>query len=539
MRLMITAIDLPNAERRDVLLEASPDTPLAAIAAELGRSRPVSGGAAPVLYVDRRPLDPDLTLRHLPIRDGTVVSLDDPGGCPPDEPAAAVELRVTGGPDAGAVHRLPAGTVVVGRGPRAQVRVADPHLADEAFALAVRPNGDCLLTLAGWVRGRIDGEPLAERAQLRPGAQVAVGGSLFSVARPASPDAVLVPSADGAALDYDRPPRVRPAGPPALLRLPARPRFALPGRRSYASRLADYEVRRAQVEAAAARTLAGEHARLHRDHPDPASVLRTVVGPRTGLWERRRDDPDYLALRVGTGAFPRLVDVPVVVPLRERGVLGVAGPGSLPRTLGRWLVAQAAALHSPLDLRVCVLTDAAAEPDWEWVRWLPHARPGLAEDVPVAIGNDAGTVMARVDELAGLLAVRRRPDVLVVLDGTERLCLVPDVVRLLRLGPAAGIHAICLDEAERRLPAECQALVTADGPALRVRQAGAGVVPDVRPDLVGAGWCQRLARGLAPLRDAGGRAPVAVEDGPRPGGAVRLVPLPWARLGHRLPPPGA
>jgi hypothetical protein len=42
--------------------------------------------------------------------------------------------------------------------------------------------------------------------------------------------------------------------------------------------------------------------------------------------------------------------VPVTVPLAERGVLGIAGPGPAPRTLAGWLVCQATVLHSPTDL---------------------------------------------------------------------------------------------------------------------------------------------------------------------------------------------
>jgi DNA segregation ATPase FtsK/SpoIIIE, S-DNA-T family len=270
-------------------------------------------------------------------------------------------------------------------------------------------------------------------------------------------------------------------------------------------------------------------------------VLTIATGPRRRLWERRRSDPDYLLLRVGTADLPSAVvledpargehgreiafqipDAPVTVPLAERGVLGVAGPGGVPRAIARWLVGQAVTLHSPCDLRLCVLTDGSAEREWDWVRWLPHARPAEGQNAQVLIGNDAETVTARVAELAALVAGRRQAsrgavgevrfaqaDTLVVLDGSRRLRSMPGVSTLLREGPLVGVRTLCLDAEERLLPAECQAVVAARRDGLRVQQASAPTVTRVRPDQVSAGWSARLARGIAPIRDVGGEEEAA------------------------------
>ena len=88
--------------------------------------------------------------------------------------------------------------------------------------------------------------------------------------------------------------------------------------------------------------------------PDPAIALLVASGPRSRLWERRRTDPDYLAVRIGVGDLeseitvddpeqlehrrvtaPTAYDVPVTVSLAERGVLGIAGRDELPRLLGK------------------------------------------------------------------------------------------------------------------------------------------------------------------------------------------------------------
>ena len=305
------------------------------------------------------------------------------------------------------------------------------------------------------------------------------------------------------------------------------------GRKSHTRHLGEYQEHKARIERDAREALDAERIQRRTDCPDPATVRTIAVGPRRRLWERRRSDPDYLLLRAGTADLPSAVvledptqdehrrkvtwqipDAPVTVPLTARGVLGVAGPGETPRAIGRWLVAQAAALHSPNDLQVCVLTDPAGEAAWDWVRWLPHARPAEGHDINVLIGNDMETVAARIAELQAIVAARRQakreahgpvefrePDMVIVLDGSRRLRSMPGIIQLLREGPAVGVYAICLDAEERLLPAECQAVAVVEAARLRVQQTGEPTVRGVRPDYVSTAWCARVARSLAPIRD--------------------------------------
>lgn len=304
------------------------------------------------------------------------------------------------------------------------------------------------------------------------------------------------------------------------------------GRRSHAQHMRDYRARREGVETAVREAVRLERQERRRRYPDPAAVQGIALGPRHRLWERRRRDADYLVLRMGAGALPSEVavedpereehrrtarwslgDVPVTVPLRERGVVGIAGADGSAQSLGRWAVIQAAVLHSPADLQIVVLTEPAARARWDWVRWLPHARPAESSGPAVLIGTDADSVGRRVADLLELAVHRAsvrtgagevtmgEPDVLVVLDGSRRLRSLPGVVQLLRTGPAVGVYALCLDDDRRLLPAECQAVVEDTGAGLRVTQADADEVSDARADHLDAGWCGRVARALAPLRD--------------------------------------
>jgi DNA segregation ATPase FtsK/SpoIIIE, S-DNA-T family len=552
-----------------------------------GPRTPGGGAAAGTLgghtavFVDGRPVNPRLTLAESPLREGCVVSLGDPAGSVPPEPTGIVEIRAAGGPGAGTVHRLNVGQAEIGRSPLAHIRVNDADLPDRAARVTVDSRGAVQVAPFDGVPATLDRRPLTGPAAWQPGMQLAIGGSLLDLGPYEPPDAALEPSEDGAGFDFNRPPRLLPPQRETQFRLPAPPgkqeRRPLPilmslvplamglasyfmfkspymllimgmspvmlvgqhfsdrkqGRRSHAQQQADYRDHKARIERDAQAALDAERVQRRRDCPDPATVLTIASGPRRRLWERRRSDPDYLLLRVGTADLPSPVvledptkdehrrsvtwdipDAPVTVPLAGRGVLGVAGPGDMPRSVGRWLLAQAATLHSPNDLQLCVLTDSAGAHSWDWVRWLPHARPADGQNANVLVGNDAETVAARIGELLGAVTARqkarreaggpvafRQGHTIMILDGSRRLRSMPGIIQLLREGPEVGVYAICLDADERLLPAECQAVAVLDPDGLRVQQTGEPTVRRVRPDHVTTSWCNRLARGLAPVRD--------------------------------------
>ena len=333
------------------------------------------------------------------------------------------------------------------------------------------------------------------------------------------------------------------------------------GRKSFARQVADHREHRARIDADARAALDAERLRRRFGCPDPATVLSIAAGPRRRLWERRRADPDYLLLRAGTADLPSAVeltdptadehrrqlywtipDSPVTINLSERAVAGVAGPADFPRAAGRWLIAQLAALHSPEDLQICILTDPAGQEAWAWARWLPQCKPAEGQNCAALIGNDAETVAARIAELVAIITARRKAlqdhrsgqvgfghDIVVLFDGSRKLRSLPGAIQVLREGPAAGVYSICLDAEERLLPAECQAVAAAgSGAAFTVQQMGQPPVTGVRPEYVPPGWCDTLARSIAAVRDvSGGDEAAALPD------ACRLLDL----LG--LEPPAA
>ncbi|MFF4169994.1 FHA domain-containing protein [Streptomyces sp. NPDC001744] len=294
--------------------------------------------------------------------------------------------------------------------------------------------------------------------------------------------------------------------------------------------------------------------------PDPATVLLNALGPGPRLWERAPDHPEFLAVRLGTTDRAELSGVPVTAGLRETGSLGLAGPGDRLAGLARSVVAQLAALHSPSDLEIVLLSadrNRSLEERrraWGWLGWLPHVRPAHGQDCRLLLAYDREQAHARTSELtrrlddgplgpgwpsadraavADAAARHEGPRTVVVVDGDPGTAALRETVaRLAGAGAAAGIHLLCLAEAPPASPVspvaatyeaacaaslafrECGAAALLSGDvatALRLLRttgghvAGHGTVGVV--DAVSVAWAERFARALAPLRPETPAAP--------------------------------
>ncbi|WP_119824727.1 FHA domain-containing protein [Streptomyces cavourensis] len=293
--------------------------------------------------------------------------------------------------------------------------------------------------------------------------------------------------------------------------------------------------------------------------PDPAAVLLTALGPGPRLWERHEGHPEALVVRLGTTDRADVPSVPVTVGLREAGSLGLAGPRARLAGLARATVAQLAALHSPFDLEIVLISTDRSRSleerrrEWSWLGWLPHLRPMHGQDCRLLLAYDREQADARTAELVRRLdegpfgpgwpnldrtevaeaaRAHKGPHTVVVLDGDPGTAALRETTaRLAGAGAAAGIHLICLAETPAASPTspvaatydaacrasiafrECRAVAMLSGDvatALRLlrtaggQAAGHGTVAAV--DAVSAAWAERFGRALAPLRDEGSAA---------------------------------
>ena len=487
------------------------------------------------------------------------------------------------------------------------------------------------LTMEG--SATLDGEPLATRTTWPPGALLSVGSSVLALAPSAAPDTHLEPLPEGGLafdrpprptparrdrrLEVPEPPerdpreRLRLFGTLLLsafglvlafalgqwswaLLASAWPVMAagervgerLHGRRPYRKALKEYHRKAGEFDGEVERLRREDEDERRGSHPDPAEVLLTATGPRRRLWERRHGDQDVLHLRIGLADLPARVEftagqvgapppapearpVPGALPLADLGVAGLAGPRPASRALARWMVAQAAALHSPRDLAIVVLSaERGGGSEWNWVRWLPHCAPREGEDCVALVGTDPESAAHRVTELAIRVTERRRAaqaepsfsvvpgapggkpagavpyNILIVLDGARALRRIPGMPMLLSRGAEYGLYAICIDDEEQLLPEECRAVAAWDPrhtSEVRLQGEGLDVPGPVLADQVSATWADRVARALAPVRDvpredAGDSLPSEVRlldilDMPDP--TAEHILQTWTRTGGR------
>ncbi|HEV2890477.1 MAG TPA: FtsK/SpoIIIE domain-containing protein [Frankiaceae bacterium] len=305
--------------------------------------------------------------------------------------------------------------------------------------------------------------------------------------------------------------------------------------------------------------IAQEQVRRRDALPDAAETLVTARLPGRRLWERRRSATDTLLLRVGVADLPADVGVeaprdavngrqahqvhavPVPVPLREVGVLGVAGDTAHAHALLRWLTLQLAAYHAPRDLALTLLTSGPSE-HWSWWAWLPHTRSREVDAYVAAVGNDDETVATRASELISLVRARQAfakekgrvpaehfPAHVVLVDGARALRGTLGLAQVLEEGPEVGVYAICTDTEVRLLPESCTAtiVIDADEPTrYEVRRTGHEPISDVLGEGVTEAWAMAVARALAPYRDVGGdEGDVTLPDSVRLLDLLSLEPL--------------
>jgi S-DNA-T family DNA segregation ATPase FtsK/SpoIIIE len=299
-----------------------------------------------------------------------------------------------------------------------------------------------------------------------------------------------------------------------------------------------------------------------RLYPEPAR-LAGLVSSRRFLWERRPADGDFLAFRLGRAAVPlacpielslsedplteyqpelhaqaqalieryRTVDqLSVVAGLADVSVMTLSGPRERIVGLARSILAQAAALRAPADLRIMAAFAGTHDRDWAWLKWLPHCRSSRHRPVGLSAGAPDLLLAASVEHLGWLLdehvqprleQLRRiesssgseretaridAPELVLVLDGFHAggpVAQLPLVRELAARGHRLKVRLLCLVEPSAAEPPEAQlrVVVPDSGPALLERTGVSGYrIAPIALDQLSAPAAETLARQLAPLQ---------------------------------------
>lgn len=328
------------------------------------------------------------------------------------------------------------------------------------------------------------------------------------------------------------------------------------GRKAYDKELELFTAESARVDAASREAHALVAARRQDAQPGPREILARADSLSPSLWERRSEDADALVVRVGTADLPTLLeiaggpsedddrdvaaavrsrmdalrldrDAPLLLDLLRVPVAGIVGNPSAVADTMRWVVVQAVTQCSPNDLAVVVVAPGSTE--WNWVRWLPHART-LRTDSPHGrtVGSndqDARGLLATVEALVADREVNRsrKAGQESISDILPRILLVvPDgrsvseatLTGILTRGAALGVSAVIgsgnLDEA-LGVVGTLVDIVEGSVTDVRTGQNTTGLVAEGLDE----NRALRLARALSPVRDttqrsAAGEVPQSV-----------------------------
>lgn len=344
------------------------------------------------------------------------------------------------------------------------------------------------------------------------------------------------------------------------------------GRRRHADEVAAFRRRLQQRRADVAAACATERTERIVAAPDLAVLARRAELRAANLWERSRDADDFLTLRLGIGSVPSLIiaeagpsgddpfaaevaaandgidmvpAAPVTVDLLAVPVLAIHGAARSCTALAAAMVAQTACLHSPDDLVIAAVLTAGHDADrWlGWLAWLPHTRTPtspLDGDHLASEADGARRLLTAVTELARTRRADRYGGAAVDESGTgcwPRFLVVLDlrtdvepalVAQLLEHAGTGGLSVLLLAERAAMIPRQATAIVQLDAQpggnddeigggnniddddiGGRLWSAGDGSLRRFAPELLHPSTADRLARTLAPLRDASSGSPTA------------------------------
>lgn len=245
---------------------------------------------------------------------------------------------------------------------------------------------------------------------------------------------------------------------------------------------------------------------LETAHPTSDELLQWIGNGR--LWERRASDPDFMDVALGVGnissgvtvrvgksaaleadTFPDLQDrtmalerssgtlenAPLVISLKDQGVLSVEGDRERAVSLTRAMLLEAIVCCGPDELTLFVASPPEYSAEWEWVTLVPHALhrndatrsiPAIAtdwRDLSVALARTAG---ARMELLAAddqTLAKTGLQHVVIVLDNyhpLSELAETPLLKETLARAEELGITVLTVNYAAGNSPAEAACVVT-------------------------------------------------------------------------------
>lgn len=280
-----------------------------------------------------------------------------------------------------------------------------------------------------------------------------------------------------------------------------------------------------------AKTADEQRASVAYRHPAPDSLWTVVGGMR--MWERRPDAEDFGSVRLSvgrqqsakritppesqpiedlepltTGALRRFIrthrviqSVPLAVDLRGFRRIELVGDEEACRRVAFSMVAQLVTWHAPTDVSLMVAAAKPVQPEWQWVKWLPHLQHPTENDGVGPLRMFA-TAASEISQLGTSAQGADEPPSLMVIvsDGVEGVNAQQFVTPSTK---AVSIHVTGQRKAPRTLELGVAYFEVQDDEVIlhrRTTKTPHAQTPFGRPDQVKGVYVEMLARAMSPYR---------------------------------------
>lgn len=286
-----------------------------------------------------------------------------------------------------------------------------------------------------------------------------------------------------------------------------------------------------------------QYAILRNNFPDPQTNLSRALSRNPNLWERRPDNTDFLAFRLGIGRIPSVVPIsppdpdvdspeliraidlidtyrwlenaPVSANLVDDFSTGFAGQRDIAVNTVRSIICHLAMTHTPNDLQIHLVAPQSAYDEWRWMEWLPHTNQGqggkgdwLAFDNS-SIRRLMGSLSQIVDERLKQPDAIQAPHLLLIVDDPHLIDNESVYSRILRDGEMVSASIICIVNHFDNIPGDCTTVVDIqdDGRFRCLRTGETSItVQGYEVDSLALSAAEHIARALSSvnMREVGG-----------------------------------
>ena len=234
---------------------------------------------------------------------------------------------------------------------------------------------------------------------------------------------------------------------------------------------------------------------LNTHFPELKETIHKVQTLELSLWERRKDDGDFLRLRIGRGeifssvqikppdpdsvpndlrrpinlytTYRKLPSGPVIVPLATMGSVGIVGKRRDALELANALLAQIATYHSPDDVAIYVFGSKNSFHELQWLRWLPHCSNEHIGGFPTRLGFSVEAKQRLMNDLLHSLDPFQAEDPLyepglfrvILIDRDANLMEEAALTTIIQNGPQLRAVVIVLSDSLENLPSDCRSVI--------------------------------------------------------------------------------